>query len=321
MSNTRPSLPLEFDFDDQIFPARSRGPLGWLDAGSPELYADRGDSPGTIGYNDFSSSLGQGPLARIPGSSLASAQANLSPSEFADRYHHLRISYMDSQSGLLLANSVVINVHRYNNAGIARRRANFREKSQLVQRVRRELRRAGGLTLIDVESNDRSQIAKAFYGKGSPEDFAVTLGHALRYRRTTPAGLQNYCDNQARLGLDCSGFVNQYFMLLGLVPGPQGIGITTYESQGTVRTNPGEIQAHDVLIWQGGQYRHIAVIDHLIPGSDPLQFAVVESSGSMGLATNTYTIVASDRGNVFRVDRGIDARTPSRVKIFAVNAR
>lgn len=320
MSNTRPSLPLDFDFGEQILPARSRGSLGLLDAGSPELYADRGDSPGTIGYNDFSSSLGQGPLARTSGSSLAPAQSNLSPSEFADLYHHLRISYVDPQSGLLLANSVVIDVHRYNNAGIARRRANFREKSQLVQRVRRELRRAGGLTLIDVESDDRSQIAKAFYGKGSPDDYAVTLGHALRYRRATPAGLQDYCDHQARLGLDCSGFVNQYFMLLGLVPRPQGISITTYESQGTVRTNPDEIQNHDVLIWQGGRYRHIAVIDHIVSGSEPLQFVVVESSGSMGLAANTYTIVASDRGNIFRVDRGIGAQTPSRVKIFAVNA-
>ncbi|MGB5486365.1 MAG: NlpC/P60 family protein [Lysobacterales bacterium] len=237
----------------------------------------------------------------------------ISPVEFADLFHNTQVDYFNPRTGM--ANSVTIDVHIYNNNGIPNRRANMAEKSALVSSVRRELRRADGLGLIDVEESHKVQIAHCFFGKGNPDEFRVTLMHALRYNRATPANLQRYCDRNAKLGVDCSGFVNTYFKRIGKISIDKHIN--EYE-RGTLRSAEDEIRDLDVLIWQGGSSRHIAVIDHVIPGSNPLRMVVVESSGSKGgLATSKYT-VRSVSGQIFRVHRGGPGRGTSRVKIAQV---
>lgn len=185
----------------------------------------------------------------------------------------------------------------------------------LASSLRRELRRADGLGLIDVEQDHKVQIAHCFFGKGNPDEFRVTLMHALRYNRTTPANLQRYCDRHAKLGVDCSGFVNTYFERIGKISAHKHIN---EYARGILRSAENEIRDLDVLIWQGGSRRHIAVIDHVIPGSNPLRMVVVESSGSKeGLATSEYT-VHGVRGQVFRVHRGGPGSGTSRVKIAQV---
>ena len=63
---------------------------------------------------------------------------------------------------------------------------------------------------------------------------------------------------------------------------------------------------------------HIAIVDHVITGSNPLRMVVVESSGSKeGLATSEYT-VRSVRSQIFRVHRGGPGRGTNRVKIVQV---
>jgi hypothetical protein len=141
----------------------------------------------------------------------------------------------------------------------------------LVFSVRRELRRAGGQELIDVEQGHKVQIAHCFFGKGNPDEFRVTLMHALRYNRTTPGNLQRYCDRHAKLGVDCSGFVNTYFERIGRISAHKHIN---EYARGTLRSAENEIRDLDVLIWQGGSRRHIAVIaviDHVIAGSKSLK--------------------------------------------------
>jgi hypothetical protein len=49
---------------------------------------------------------------------------------------------------------------------------------------------------------------KAFSGKGSPEEAAITLHLADRFNLLKGADLQTYCDTY--LGLDCNGFVGNY---------------------------------------------------------------------------------------------------------------
>lgn len=249
-------------------------------------------------------------------------QQALGPVEFAHRYRNTRVSYIDPQSGL--AKSVSVDVHIYNNHGLPNRRANMQEKSALVRLVRRELRQAGGLGLIDVESQHRIQIAKSFYGKGSPEDFVVTLIHALRYGRDTPNHLQQYCDMTAKLGVDCSGFVNAYFMEIGKIT--EHKTISTYAS-GTLRLRPEDIQAGDVLTWHPSN-GHIAVVDHVVANSNPVKMVVVESAGSKlldpttgrkedGLGSSEYTVI-SVNNMIFRVDRGNRDGGVDQVKIAAV---
>ena len=237
----------------------------------------------------------------------------LTPVEYAELFHNVRVSYLNPRTGL--ANSVTVDVHIYNNNGLTNRRANMSEKSVLVSSVRRELQRTGGLGLIDVDQSHKVQIAHCFFGKANPDEFRVTLMHALRYNRATPAGLQRYCDNHARLGVDCSGFVNTYFERIGRISRHRHIN---EYARGTLRSDEGEIQDLDVLIWQAGSSRHIAVIDHVIQGSSPLRMVVVESSGSKGgLATSEYTVHGVN-GQIFRVHRGGTSTGTSRVKIAQV---
>lgn len=224
---------------------------------------------------------------------------NLSPVEYADLFHNVRVDYFHPESGM--ANSVTINVHIYNNNGIEKRRGNMIEKSILNSAIRLELRNANGLGLISVKREHRAQVAHCFYGKGDPDEYRVTLMHALRYGRATPGNLQNYCDRVAKLGLDCSGFVNSYFKHIGRIT--ESRHIDTYE-RGFLRSAEREIRGLDVLIWQLEKLRHIAVVDHVIAGTDPLKMVVVESSGSKeGLSTSVYTVL-SVKNQIFRVDRG-----------------
>jgi hypothetical protein len=155
----------------------------------------------------------------------------------------------------------------------------------------------------------------SFYGKGSPEDYAMTFTYALRYRRATPGNLQSYCDQTAKLGLDCSGFVNAYFMEIGRIR--EAKQISSY-ARGNLRGRPEDIRALDVLIWQGTSIDHIALADHVIANSDPKKMIVVESAGSKGgLVESEYTILEV-RNKIFKVDRGRPAGGVSRVKFAEV---
>jgi hypothetical protein len=51
---------------------------------------------------------------------------------------------------------------------------------------------------------------KAFVGKGSPEEAAITLQLADKFNLLKGADLQTYCDTF--LGLDCNGFVGNYLV-------------------------------------------------------------------------------------------------------------
>ena len=302
---------------------------------------------GPIGLDDYLLSVldGPGPRLHVPGfiftgaeksrgpADVSGAMANLArerrftqqvsttnvrpaqrltPVQYADLYHNVRVSYFDPSG---MARSMKVDVHIYNNYGITKRRANMEEKSALVGSVRRDLRRADGLRLIHVEPRHKIQIANCFYGKAGPEDFRVALMHALRYNRTKPYHLQQYCDQIAKLGVDCSGFVNTYFKRIGKISEHRHISV--YE-QGTLRSAQSEIRDLDVLVWQGTSMRHIAVIDHVITGSRPMKMIVVESSGSKGgLTTSEYTVLGV-RNQVFEVNRGGASRRSSRVKIAAV---
>jgi len=250
-------------------------------------------------------------------------QTLVTPLEFANRYRNTRVNFFTPGG---YARSVTVDVHIYNNNGIDDRRGNMQEKSALVSRVRREIRRADGLGLIDVRGEHRVQIARAFFGKGSPDDYKVALTHALRYNRTTTENIQNYCDSIARMGLDCSGFVNAYLMEIGKTARQQNI--STYASRNR-RSRIDEIRAGDLLTWADN--KHIAIIDQVISNTDPMKLLVVESSNSRcinnltgepqtnGLSSSEYTVESVD-DEMFRVNRGTrgSGRGTSRVRIVSV---
>lgn len=221
------------------------------------------------------------------------------PIDFEQKYHRVHVSYLGPRG---LAKSKTVNVHIYIRTSAT---ARLPEKDALVAAIDQELRRAGGLRLIDVERSHRTMVARAFYGKGSPDDCAVTLRHAIRYGRAQPEQLQHYCDRVARIGLDCSGFVNNYFRAVGTIN--QDRTIAQY-ALGTARDDLGDIRARDVLVWTDSHGRvlahpdaHIAVVN--TPPNNRGQAVVVESASSLGgLTHSTYTFTRVGH-NLFRVQR------------------
>jgi len=224
----------------------------------------------------------------------------MTPVEFERKYHKLLVPYMN-QSGH--AHSQEVNVNIYCRTGAA---AQLPEKDKIVGNIRRELRQAGGLGLIDVQASHKVMIARAFYGKGSPDECAIALRYAIRYGRAKPEGLQHYCDKVAKIGIDCSGFVNNYFKAINRVGVERTI--PQYFSLGITRNNIAAMRANDVLIWTNrrGQalvnpQAHIAVLN--VPPDRSGNAIVVESASSlMGLGSGTYTFTRVQQG-IFRVRR------------------
>ncbi len=221
------------------------------------------------------------------------------PTEFERRYHAIRVSYTDQQG---FANSRVVDVHIYRQTSAT---ATFPEKDAILSALDKELRQAGGLALIDVDRSHRVMIARAFYGKGSPDDCAVTLRHAVRYRRTEPDRLQHYCDNVAQIGLDCSGFVNNFFRAAGTIQ--QDRDISEY-GRGTARDALDQMQPNDALVFTDAQGNvlahpraHIALLENTPDAQG--RAVVVESASSLGgLTHSNYTFTRVGR-NLFQVRR------------------
>jgi len=158
--------------------------------------------------------------------------------------------------------------------------------------------------------SDRTAAARAFNGKASLAECKRAL-RAIWHSGHAGINLQNYC--KANLGIDCSGFVNNYFLR---EYGMRKTSIPGYYQNGraNVRTNFNEFEAEDVLIWchhsgrlkTKGHGRHIAIIDnvHKPHAGNELRASVVESTGRLGLVDSTYTFTSiEERPGVYSIHR------------------
>jgi hypothetical protein len=132
----------------------------------------------------------------------------MTPSEYADRYRNLTVGFTDGD--------VTVTIQRYHLGGPDD------EKDRLVQAVkehiRAELKRDPDFKLSLIVNEDTStatykevapHLVGPFTGKGSPEDCQIAAQLAVLTKRTSKENLRRYCDDH--LGLDCSGFVGNYF--------------------------------------------------------------------------------------------------------------
>ena len=139
-------------------------------------------------------------------------------------------------------------------------------------------------------SYQKEAVTRAFTGKGSPDQISDVLRLAHRFgfisnsARKPPQGLalsaQQYCDKY--LGLDCNGFVSNYF---GLNPDKM---IGEYDVNSSRRERIELVQDRDVLVWVKDKtnYPHIAVVDEAPPkglSGGNATFNVVQASGKDGL--------------------------------------
>jgi hypothetical protein len=234
----------------------------------------------------------------------------LTPVEFEQKYRQVHVPYLNKNG---LVNHLYVNVNIYSRTG---RNAQFPEKDKILDRLRRDLKGKGGSGL-GVKASHRGMIARAFYGKGSPDDCAMALTYALAYGRTQPYRLQQYCDSVAKIGIDCSGFVNNYFRTINRISEDR---IIPKYSKGPARDNITEMQATDVLIWTDNQGNvlinpraHIAILNTRPDGQG--RAVVVESASSLnGLTRSTYTFTEVEPA-LFRVQR---PSGKSHVKVVAV---
>jgi hypothetical protein len=292
------------------------GPMGVGDVSDPSRAGSTtglpSSTPGTLGVNDSTCALATGPLV-LPLTEAGCAE--LGPHDFMQLYRELDVPYVEDGHTC----SVQADVHIYVNDGIPARRSSAAEKDALQSIVRQNARRHADAVIAANRSAHNVAIAHAYYGKGAPWEYRIYLAYALTYGRATPASLATYCDTTAKLGVDCSGFVNSFLVSTGHTDRERDIDVY---ARNTARTSYAQIQPFDLLIWQrsdGDASRHIAIVDHVTESNE---MVVVESSGSKGgLASSTYT-VESVAGNIFQVDRGLDENGaayphPSSVKIVA----
>lgn len=117
-------------------------------------------------------------------------------------------------------------------------------------------------------------LVHVFTGKGSPSMINTVIWLASRYKHLTATTLQNYADRC--LGLDCNGFVNNYFGRAA------DTDIARYDSH---RRKDFQLQPRDVLVfYTPGKTvpKHIAVVDSVLAAADSkgqIQLRVVQSGG------------------------------------------
>jgi len=162
----------------------------------------------------------------------------------------------------------------------------------------------------------KSAIVRAFVGKGSLEDIQLALdaGIATDKIDTDLVSIQKVCDDC--IGLDCNGFVGNYFKQLGMV-GSDGhynanTDPSTFAARGIKRTAVAEVVKDDVLLWPGSP-QHIAVVDYVWGFGN--MFSVTESASSLGgLHTRWYQftgktsygdsqVKGGGKGTMFEVQR------------------
>jgi hypothetical protein len=251
----------------------------------------------------------------------------LTPEALVRVYLNLPICYREPGTGSVRTTTAAARI--YTNLAIPDRTPNLAEKDRLLSLVRAQGRRGLPASRRIVETPPAAHslaIAYSFFGKGLPSHIATAMSYAITLGRTTPEGLRTYCDDLeiGGIGLDCSGFVNAFFMLTR--SNWRERHLLSFRNTRTQRRTSDSIEPEDVLVWESADAsasNHIAIVSRR---TAPGQFIVAESSGSMGgpnaagraggVGISTYTIPDAAASGVITVTRG-NGRT-STVKVFGV---
>jgi hypothetical protein len=251
----------------------------------------------------------------------------LTPEALVRVYLNLPICYREPGTGTVRNTTAAARI--YTNLAIPDRTPNLTEKDRLLWLVRAQGRRdlPAARRIVETPPRDHSlAIAYSFFGKGLPSHIAIAMSYAITLGRCTPENLRNYCDDLeiGGIGLDCSGFVNAFFSLTRT--NWRERHLLSFRNTATLRRTSDAIQPEDVLVWESADAsasNHIAIVSRR---TEPGQFIVAESSGSMGgpnaagraggVGISTYSIPDAAASGIVTVTRG-NGRT-STVKVFGV---
>jgi hypothetical protein len=236
------------------------------------------------------------------------------PLQFADEYYFINVSVPGSTPASA-PTSCMVRIDKYRINSGSSHPCDLVEKDRLVSTVREAMKKCKPGCLNAPRNSDVTAIARAFFAKGSPGDFAIALRCAAVYGGVDATKLQQYADKH--LGLDCSGFVNQYWIREGSLAAGASRIIDDYGKADRRRslitsdkaTDPKAVQPKDMLVWP--DFGHIALIDHLTITKNSAQAVVVESTAhafqglSPGLVNTTYDLQSVDaKTKKFSVLRG-----------------
>ncbi len=263
--------------------------------------------------------------------------SSLTPAQFFQRYRKLEVEYKPWQYGVVddpqkhrpleawEARKFVVDVNGYNLNWKPKRKPtdslqawNRKLRTWRNSRVQQALRHGKP----NLRANRPSPFAwnrvsgrlarHVYMGKASPDEISDFLCKLVANQRLPleRAALQDYSDKY--VGMDCSGFVNQYFIARG-DHGQRERLIVTYHDTGKRRTRRrvGDMRPRDVLIWVTSQGRipgskHIALLDSVLDPQSGVVRVVESTGGGSGLCDSLYYFLpARGRGNdtYFKVER------------------
>jgi len=211
-----------------------------------------------------------------------------------------------------------VDIHKYRMNGTSgggriddsKAKAEFRAANRDVQKFLRGFRQSHPAEYRSFRTwIDSNAFRRVYMGKAPPWDVALALGlvnlagrMASLYRaQSEPAALQSYCDDF--IGVDCSGFVNSYFMSKGRyrLRTTDSPSIAAYAQQNRrLQAFPGVPDDH-VFCWMPPLtrgFRHIVLIDgwRRPPGrdNDPVgaRLWTAQSSAALGgIMVQVYEIL------------------------------
>jgi peptidoglycan hydrolase-like protein with peptidoglycan-binding domain len=167
-------------------------------------------------------------------------------------------------------------------------------------------------------------VARAFMGKGSPDDIQAVLKIAAKITTRLRGDWRDQGSLSATLadfyhrnmGLDCNGFAGNYAKALGTSFGPES-AIPSFAPPGKRRRKLDEILPGDVIIWDP---THIATIQGRRDDGD---FSIVESNGEaevQGLG-NTTRRLKETGGDTFRIQKVYPDRLGNTETVFVATLK
>ena len=249
----------------------------------------------------------------------------MTPSQYARSYHQLNTVLDNDQI-------VTVCIDKYlQNNGSKRNKDGLAAKDAIINGMVAETNTSWAAYTFSIKGRlvTKVDMVYVFMGKGSPSEIARAVWLASRYGlilidppRKNPSQvptrtLTEFCDDC--LGLDCNGFVNNFFSF------KRDKSISTYDGKYPKgrRQRLSEVQANDVVVFieeddataknpkagptSGTSYPHIALIDAVSPaGPDQLLLSLVQSSGNeVGLHTTTDVKKCANYGKGVFFESGV----------------
>jgi len=239
------------------------------------------------------------------------------PCQFMNRYRDLYVRVDESRRAGPFALTRYVNpITRADEMAPA-----LAEKDEIIQALRSQYRRITGRVqsgdTIEAPRDKQSEwyaalrnrpinkqaMMRSMSGRGAPEEIEMTLEAAVACGRiqSSDTSIQGFIDKY--MGLDCAGFVGNYFKAIGFswsgggdnpTPGPS-TPPRGYASKGTCRSSGAEVATCDVILFPQGperEHEHVAIVGHVLSGG---LLTVCESSGSFGLSCRHYRLTGESQ--------------------------